>query len=171
MAKVAKAKTKSTKGAQKKKSATKKGGAIKKKSGKRAAHVTLSHQERLQKLHPQSALDVSEVTRAWDATPGLRIDGLTRKKLLGMKRKSERAHAKEDARARKNEEKLRPLRDARLQADDVLWRAVLDVKAQAEVLARHHPEVGERFAFLVDLFRHARPAKRAPSAKDAPPTK
>lgn len=132
----------------------------KKASAKKRSAQTLSHQERKRKLHPLNALDADRVARAWAATPGLRVDGLTRARLLSLKRKADRAHAKEDDLARKNEEKLRPLRDARLAAADLLWRAVLDVKAQAEVLARHRPEVEERFTFLTDLFRHA---KTAPS--------
>jgi hypothetical protein len=155
----------------------KKGAASKKTSASRAAKRApkpLSAAERQRLLKPADGFTelAERFATAWTSNRGLKVPGLSPAKILTMLGRAKKASAREDALRRKLEEKLRPLQDARLQAEHDAWKMVLDAYAVAKAQARLAPEIGRAFSFMGDaLTRRARgkekPAEPEPQAPPA----
>ncbi|UJR79585.1 Hypothetical protein I5071_16210 [Sandaracinus amylolyticus] len=132
----------------------------KKRATKRTATapIALTTTERARLLKPRRdyAELITTFLRVWEENPEVRLTGLTRARLRRELERALRAADKEDAVRRALESKLRPLQDARLVAEDALWRKLLDANALVKAQARVDPRIGEAFAFLTDALRVAR---------------
>lgn len=135
-----------------KKTATKK--TTKKVARKKAAPTILDPDTRLRLLKPRESFDelIEQVLRVWSEQKGFRVPNVTPARLRSALRKAEKTWAKEHAVRVKLEQKLRPLSDARMIAEDAAWRAVLDVHAAAKLYGRSRPEITEAFAFLANAL-------------------
>jgi hypothetical protein len=119
---------------------------------KKAPQPALTSDERrkLLKMRDDSD-DVGERAAAlWKTRKDVRVSGLTPSKLLSLVAKAKKAQQREQLVRAQMEAKLRPLQDARLVAEDVAYRAMLDLHAQVKVLGRNDPSVLEAFAFLAE---------------------
>lgn len=124
----------------------------------------MSADERRRKLKPRDNYDelVSSIARALRAHSSVRVPGLTIARLEKLLRDAERAKQRElDARA-ELERKLAPRVDARIVAEDLLWRAVLDVNASVKPYARRDAAVGDAFAFLTEALSGNRTSPEPP---------
>lgn len=144
--------------AQSKKSAAKKKTAPKKstKSSKANKPEALSSEERMKLIKPIDGFTelTEQFAQAWtDVKHALSIKTLTPSKLKAALEKAKRSAAKEQALQRKFEEQMRPLMDARLQAEHDVWKMVLDVYAVAKAQTRVHPEIGRAFEFMSDAMK------------------
>lgn len=93
----------------------------------------------------------------------LRVANSSPATLRGMLRAARKARAKEEALRAQFEKKLAPLADARLLAEDAVWRQTLDLYAVAKAQGRVLPQLIEAFAFLADVYK--RTAKSEEPAK------
>jgi len=166
--KAAPASKKKTAPASKKKAAptTKKSAApaSKKKTAARAKPAALSQEARRSLLKPrEGAAALGEALAVtWSNERGLRVDDLSAPKLASLVRKARRAEARQTALAEKQARQMQPIRDARLSADDALWRALLDLRAAVGLRARKDPTIEERFAALIDALRNEATAPAVP---------
>lgn len=124
------------------------------------ARPSLSADERNRLLKPRTGADDlgDEIAITWKAERGLRVDGLSANKLQRYVRVSRKCNTKEAALADAQARKMAPIRDARMLADDTLWRALLDLRAAIALRARRDPAIEERFAALLDALKSAAPA-------------
>lgn len=113
---------------------------------------------------------VEQTVAAWKThSRSLRLEGRSPAKLAALSRVAERARAKEQALRAKMEAQLRPLVDARMLAEDELWKQVLDVYRLVRAVAPIRPELTPAFAELVEHFsRPGRPSADDADAPDAP---
>ena len=123
---------------------------------KPVAKRVLTPEERQKMLRPRDLDVIDDVLLAWAASPGLKVKDVSVAKLRAMHARATTARERETTLAAKQAEQLRPVSDARLIAEDAVWRAVLEVKATAAFAARHDPALAERFAFLDELFKGTR---------------
>jgi hypothetical protein len=89
------------------------------------------------------------------------VDELSAARLNSLLNKARKADTKLVALADKHAHQMQPVRDASLQADDALWRALLDVRAAVSLKARKDPTIEERFAALIDALKNESPDKPA----------
>ena len=159
-----KATKKATKASSRKK-ATKKPA---KKASRKKPPVALGSDERRKLLKPRESFDelIEQVVRVWGEQRGFRVPGLTMAQMGSLLRKADRAAAREQALRVKFEQRIRPLSDARLIAEDAAWRAVLDVHAAAKLYGRSRPEIAEAFGFVADALS-GRATAPAPSPTPA----
>jgi hypothetical protein len=147
--------------------AAKKSAAAAKKSAtpaKKRAVKALSADERQRLLKPADGFtELSErFVTAWKTNRSLKVSGASPAKIASALTRAKKAAAREETLKRKLEEKLRPLQDARLQAEHDVWKLVLDVYAVAKAQARISPELGRAFAFMGEsLSKRARPKEAA----------
>lgn len=130
------------------------------------ATTTLTTTERQRKLKPRR--DYPEIVdtflRVWEENPSVKLTNLTRAQLRSALSAALKAAAKEDALRRQFESKLRGLQDARLIAEDALWRKLLDANALVKAQSRVDARIGNAFAFLTDALRPDRDAEQTGSA-------
>lgn len=134
-----------------KKPAVKKKSAAKKVAGRAVkAPVLLTTEQRRKLLKPRDDFEelVEQIARTWNTARALRVPGLTAPRLLSMLKRARSAAQREQAVREKMERTLRPLYDARLLAENEVWRAVLDVNAAVKLYARNDPALGETFDFI-----------------------
>ena len=123
-------------------------------TGRAAAKKTpaklLSAEEKQRLLKPQDGFaELAErFVTEWKGRPTLKVAGLSPAKLQRAIESAKKTLAKENALRSKLEEKLRPLSDARLQAEHEAYKMVLDAYAVAKALARVDPAMGHAFAFV-----------------------
>lgn len=137
--------------------------APKKRASARSTSVALSSADRQSKLKPPDGYDdlVTHVVNAWKThSRAVRIDGRSAAKLESSKKKAMRARDKEDALREKLEDKLRPLTDARILAEETMWSQVLDVYRVVKAMTPMRPELEDAFRELTDQFA------RGPMKKD-----
>ncbi len=137
-----------------KKRATKKATSSAKKRAKRSSSraEVLTTEKRSELLRPPDGYDelVRQFIDTWKEHPSLRVTDLSARKLISLLAKSERAFEKESALQKKMEARMAPVRDARMMAEDAVWRAVLDAYAIAKAQGRRLPELDQAFAFFGD---------------------
>jgi hypothetical protein len=133
---------------------TKKKGASKSK----ATVVALTTEERRKLLKPKDQfVEVVERTaRALGRRREIRVPGVTTAKLKALTAKAVRAAKREAIVREQFEQKIRPLSDARLLAEDAAYRALLNVYAAVKLYTRADPGVGEEFAFLIEHLTFTR---------------
>jgi len=134
----------------------------------RAAKKALTADARRKLLKPRTDYEqlVEQVAVHWQQNPVLRVPKLTAARLCKLARDALRASTKETSLRAKLERQIETVYDARLLAEDAVWRAVLDVNAAVKLFARSDETLPERFAFLTDALT----SSRGPSAP-AEPTK
>lgn len=172
MAKPKKTKTKTTKKAPS--STVKKSGPAKKPIGKkpisvaskpakraakpRATKKALTVDARRKLLKPRTDYEqlVEQIAVHWEQNPVLRVPGLTAARLRKLARDALRAVTKETSLRAKLERQIDAVYDARLLAEDGVWRAVLDVNAAVKLFARSDETLPERFSFLTDALTSVR---------------
>ncbi len=76
-------------------------------------------------------------------------------KLRAMLSAARKARAKEEDLRAQFEKRLAPLADARMVADDAVWRQTLDLFALAKAQGRVLPQLVEAFSFLADVFKRS----------------
>jgi hypothetical protein len=138
-----------------------------KKTARRPTAARLSAEDKLRKVRPGDDLNefVSDVMNAWGlVTRTVRVPEVSLPKLRSMLNKSTAARTKESAFEAKMAAKLAPLSDARLIADDAVYRAALTVKRVADALSETDTAVAEAFSKVTERFRQ-RAAPR-PAADD-----
>jgi hypothetical protein len=86
--------------------------------------------------------------------------------LRGMLRAARKARAKEEAVRAQFEKKLAPLADARLLAEDAVWRQTLDLYAVAKAQGRVLPQLIEAFAFLADVYKRTTKSEEPPKPSE-----
>lgn len=150
------AKKRASKRTAKKKTATKKATTTKKKATarKRAAPaLTAAERSSLVRL-PANADDlVEQLVRVWkNEGRALRAPGYSAAKLASLLAKASKAAQKDERLRARLEPQLVAATDARLVAQDALWRAVLDVYAMIKAQSRLSPELEPAFAFLTETF-------------------
>ncbi len=136
-----------------------------------ASKPSLSADARRKLLRPRSdyAELVEQVAVQWDQNRVLRVPKLTASRLRKLARNAQTAVSKETALRAKLERQLQVISDARLLAEDNVWRAVLDVNAAVKLFARSDETLPERFGFLTDALTSAR-ASVEPAAPVTPVT-
>ncbi|WP_053236995.1 hypothetical protein [Sandaracinus amylolyticus] len=119
------------------------------------APIALTPAERSRKLRPRRDYRelIETFLRVWEENPSVRLTGLTRAQLRRALGLAIKAADKEDALRREADTKLRVLMDARLVAEDDLWRKLLDANALVRAQSRVDPRLAEAFAFLSDALR------------------
>jgi hypothetical protein len=125
------------------------------KRGKGAA-VRLTAEERQQKAKPGDDLNefVDELLAAWaPVSKKVRVPDVSAAQLRSLLKKAQKAAAKESALRAAQAEKLAPLVDARLIANDAVYRAALAVKRVADAIAETQPAVAEAFAPVNARFK------------------
>jgi hypothetical protein len=140
----------------------------------RAPREALTVDARRKLLKPRSDYDdlVAQVAIHWEQDPGLRVPGLTPARLRKLARDAERAVLRETALRAKLERQIAAVYDARLLAEDAVWRAVLDVNAAVKLFARSDENLPERFAFLTAALGSTRePSEPTPPAPAPEPPK
>jgi hypothetical protein len=132
---------------------------------KKPAQPTLTTDERrkLLKMRDDSDDVAERAATQWTARRDVRVKDLTPNKLVALVTKAKKAQQREQLVRAQLEAKLRPLQDARLLAEDVAYRALLDLHAQVKVLGRNDPSVLEAFAFLAEHVSGTREAPPEPS--------
>lgn len=161
------ARTKAAKSGKKAASAKKK---VAKRSQKRAPAVLLTTEQRQVLLKPVSNYDdiVDRFVRAWGAEGSrLRAPGYTPAKLASLLKKAKLTAEKEERLRANIEPKLQAAMDARLVAQDALWRALMDIWAMAKAQSRTQPELGTAFGFMADVFTSGS-RKSAPDGPSEP---
>jgi hypothetical protein len=127
----------------------------------KATPARLTSDDRARKLYrgdDQNEL-VGDLLTAWELVQSkVRVPGLTRARVRSLMKKANKATDKEAALAAKQAAKLAPLTDARIVANDEVYRAALAVKRVADAIAATDPSVGEAFEKVTARFR------RSPSA-------
>lgn len=120
--------------------------------------IALTTEERRKLLKPKDQfVEVVERTaRALGRRREIRVPGVTTAKLKALTAKAVRAAKREAIVREQFEQKIRPLSDARLIAEDAAYRALLNVYAAVKLYARADPGVGEEFAFLVEHLTFTR---------------
>lgn len=147
---------------------TKKSGASKSKK----TVIALTTEERRKLLKPKDQfVDVVERTaRALGRRREIRVPGMTTAKLKALTAKAVRAAKREAIVREQFEQKIRPLSDARLIAEDAAYRALLNVYAAVKLYTRADPGVGEEFAFLIEHLTFTREkAEPAPAPERETP--
>jgi hypothetical protein len=130
-----------------------------KKSTKRrgkAGAVRLTVDEKQQKAKPGDDLNefVDEVLTAWaPVSTKVRVPDVSAARLRSLLKKAQKAGAKESALRAAQAEKLAPLVDARLIANDAVYRAALAVKRVADAVAETQPAVADAFAPVNERFK------------------
>jgi hypothetical protein len=127
-------------------------------SKSKATVVALTTEERRKLLKPKDQfVEVVERTaRALGRRREIRVPGLTTAKLKALTAKAVRAAKREAIVREQFEQKIRPLSDARLLAEDAAYRALLNVYAAVKLYTRADPGVGEEFAFLIEHLTFTR---------------
>lgn len=163
------AKSVAKKAAPKKKPAAKPPSAPKRKAA--VSKPSLSADARRKLLRPRSdyAELVEQVAVQWDQNRVLRVPNLTASRLRKFSRDAQTAVSKETALRAKLDRQLQAVTDARLRAEDNVWRAVLDVNAAVKLFARSDETLPERFSFLTEALTSAR-ATVEPAEPAAPVT-
>ena len=136
-----------------------------KKKRVREAPVRLSYDEKLRKLKPGDDLNelVQEILTAWSQVKRkIRVADVTPAKLGSLLAKADRASRREAALAARQQAKLAPLADARIVANDAVYRAALKVKRIADAVGATDTDVSEAFARITERFR------RVPAPTDEP---
>lgn len=160
---MAKKRTKSSSKKAAKRSASKK---TVRKSVKRAPIALLTAEERGALLNPITNYDdvVERFVRAWkEEGVRMKAPGYTAGKLSSLLAKAKRADEKEERLRAQLEPRIAAAMDARMKAEDALWRALLDIWAMAKPQTRTQPEIGDAFAFMSEVFGGGR--KSEPSAE------
>jgi hypothetical protein len=135
--------------------------AARSKSRAAAKPLTTTDKQRLVKPADGFTELTERFANAWTSNRLLKVPGLSPAKILGMLTRAKKAAGREEASRRKLEEKLKPLQDARLQAEHDVWMMVLDAYAVAKAQARVAPELGRAFAFMGEsLGRRSRGKKK-----------
>jgi len=126
----------------------------------RAAKKALTADARRKLLKPRTDYEqlVEQVAVHWQQNPVLRVPKLTAARLRKLARDALRASTKETSLRAKLERQIETVYDARLLAEDAVWRAVLDVNAAVKLFARSDEKLPERFAFLTDALTSTRGA-------------
>jgi hypothetical protein len=138
-----------------------------KKAAKRAAPIRLTQEEKLAKLKPGDDLNelVAEILTAWSRVKRqVRVADVSPAKLSSLLKKASRSSEREAALRAKQEAKLAPLSDARIVANDAVYRAALKVKRIADAVAAADTDVAEAFAAVNERFRRM-PAPKEPPAE------
>lgn len=150
------------------KPATKKPATKKPAADKKA--LTVDARRKLLKPHTDYEKLVEQIAVTWEASRTLKVPNLSAARLRKLAADAQRAVAKETALRVKLEAKINAVYDARLLAEDGLWRAILDVNAAVKLFARSDETLPERFAFLSDDLTATRPAAdpAAPAAPETP---
>jgi hypothetical protein len=146
--------------------------ARKAKPAAREPRATLTAEARRKLLKPRTDYDtlVEQIAIHWEQDAALRVPGLTAARLRKLARDAERAVTRESTLRAKLERQLSLVYDARLVAEDAVWRAVLDVHAAVKLFARSDESLPERFAFLAEALGAGRePAAPEPTPPPAPP--
>lgn len=140
-------------------------------SAAKRAPKPLSQDERQRLVKPADGYTelAERFAVTWTANKALKVPGMSPSKIKSALARAEKAAAREDALKRKLEEKLRPLQDARLQAEHDVWKLVLDAYAVAKAQARVAPELGRAFAFLGDALSKRSRSKESGAATPAVP--
>ena len=124
---------------------------VPKRAPKRSGAQALTDGERARLLKPRASYDdaIDSLLEAWQRyRSDIRVPGLTPAKLRSLARRAQRAWLAEDRYRQKVEQKLRQLSDARLLAEDGVWRAALDVYDLAKSVGRRRPEIGKAVEFM-----------------------
>jgi len=141
----------------------------------RVAKKALTAEARRKLLKPRTDYEqlVEQVAVHWQQNPVLRVPKLTAARLRKLARDALRASTKETSLRAKLERQIETVYDARLLAEDAVWRAVLDVNAAVKLFARSDETLPERFAFLTDALTSSRgpsaPAERTKPAEPVTP--
>ena len=110
---------------------------------------------------------VDQTVAAWTThSRSLKLEGRSPQKLAALSRVAARARAKEQALRAKMEAQLRTLMDARMTAEDELWKQVLDVYRLVRAVAPIRPELTPAFSELFDHF--SRPGRSGVDDVDGP---
>ena len=124
----------------------------------KATAARLTSDDRARKLYrgdDQNEL-VGEVLTAWElVATKVRVPGVTGARLRSLMKKANKATDKEAAIAAKQASKLAPLADARIVANDEVYRAALAVKRVADAIAATDPSVAEAFEKVTARFRRS----------------
>ncbi|UJR84637.1 hypothetical protein [Sandaracinus amylolyticus] len=130
----------------------------KKTAAKKREPMVLSADERQRVPKPregwQDVLDRALDT--WEATPKLKVPGLTLAKLTRLGAQAEKAAERERELVAKQSRALRPLSDARLVKQGEAWSAMLELHAAVKYHARQDPALLDQFAFLGDVLKNER---------------
>lgn len=140
----------------------------KKPAPKRVAPPQLTSDERRKLVKPRENYDelVEQLGRVWAQQKSLRVPNLTPARLARLLRDAERAASREADMQARIDRMIRPLQDRRLQAENHLWRAVLDVNAAVKLYSRNDAAIADAFAFLTDALRTTRGAAEPEPAAD-----
>ncbi len=132
--------------------------------------LTVDARRKLLKPHTDYEKLVEQIAVTWEASRTLKVPNLSAARLRKLAADAQRAVAKETALRVKLEAKIGAVYDARLLAEDGLWRAILDVNAAVKLFARSDETLPERFAFLSDDLTATRPTAdpAAPPAPESP---
>jgi len=150
---------KSSKKASKKKAAKKSTAPARKKKG-RPARKVLTSEERSSLLAGREGWEdvADDVTRAMKAR-GLRVEGYSAAKVTSLTARAVKAKQREEELLEKQARALAPVADARRLADDVAWRALLEVLATVRFKARNDPTLLDDFASLIGLMKNEQAPK------------
>jgi serine/threonine protein kinase HipA of HipAB toxin-antitoxin module len=154
----------STKAASKRAAPTKSAEKTAKRSGRRAPE-RLSYEEKLTKLKPGDDLNelVQDILTAWSRVKRqVRVADVSPAKLSSLLAKAGRASRREAELVAAQQAKLAPISDARLVANDAVYRAALKVKRVADAVGATDTNVSDAFASVTERFR------RLPAPKDEP---
>jgi hypothetical protein len=136
-----------------------------KKKSASEAPVRLSYEEKLRKLKPGDDLNelVQEILTARSRVKRqVRVADVSPAKLGSLFEKASRASRREAELAARQQAKLAPLSDARIVANDAVYRAALKVKRIADAVGAADTDVSEAFAGVTERFR------RMPAPKEEP---
>jgi hypothetical protein len=129
--------------------------AAKKPAAKKA--LTVDARRKLLKPHTDYEKLVEQIAVNWEESRVLKVPSLSAARLRKLAADAQRAVVKETSLRVKLEAKIDAVYDARLLAEDALWRAILDVNAAVKLFARSDETLPERFWFLSDALTGARP--------------
>lgn len=133
----------------------------------RAVTRAMTAAQRAKLLAPPDRYDeiAADLVDAWAADRSLRVPSLTLTRLRALSAAADRARAREIALRAEMERRLALASDARLRAENDLWRAVLDVNAAVKAHARSDAAILDRFAVLDALVTRRVPAVVVPPAR------
>lgn len=135
----------------------------------RKAPVRLTAADRAAKLKPGDSLNelIDEVLTAW-ALVGrkVRVHDVTAARLRSLAKRAIKASQRENDLAAKQADRLAPLTDARMVAQDLAYRDALKVKRIADAIAQTDQAVADAFSAVRDRFRPpSAPVQPSPPAK------
>ncbi|AKF02963.1 hypothetical protein [Sandaracinus amylolyticus] len=129
-----------------------------KKSASKREPIVLSADARQRVPKPREGWEqvLERALDTWEATPRLKVPGLTLAKLTRLGTQAGKAAERERELAAKQARSLRPLSDARLVREGEAWSALLELHAAVKYHARQDPALLDQFSFLADVLKNER---------------